>query len=292
MNKPFNNNKVYELLSLKNKTAVITGGTSGIGLAIADLFFKSDANIVIIGRDKQKGENALNKILSDYKGNNSQNKFKNRCIFFQCDVGIHAECKKTCEKILDVFPGVEILVLNASMEFTEEANKIEIKNWQKIMDVNISGSFYFFRYLADSMIKNSKGNVIFISSVVSRTGAGGGMHYSTSKAALIGMMARINYEFLSRGIRANMISPGIVDTPMLRKKYPDTEEINKMLSSQVPMGRIGTPYDIAKLALFLASDMSEYICGQDILIDGGRLYYRRPVSSQTAAGNKNFGNKV
>ena len=128
-----------------------------------------------------------------------------------------------------------------------------------------------------SMLENKKGNIIVIGSVVSRTGAGGGMHYAASKTALIGIVNRINYELLSKGIRANMISPGVIDTPMLRKKYPDTPEVNKKIIESIPFGRIGLPGDIADLALFLASDMSEYICGQDILVDGGRLLYRKPV---------------
>lgn len=279
-------------LDLKGKVSVITGGSSGIGLAIAKIFFENNADVVIIGRDKEKGIKAQEEILSikDKKKPQELNEkfltegsniYKNKCIFFQCDVGLHQQSKKTCQKILDTFKKVDILVLNASIEFTEEANNISYENWQKVMDVNINGAFYFIRYLIDSMLEDKKGNIILISSVASRTGAGGGMHYSVSKAALQGMMARINYEFLTKGIRANMISPGIIDTPMLRKKYPDTEEVNQMLAAQVPMGRIGKPDDVAKLALFLASDMSEYICGQDIVIDGGRLFFRRPATAAT-----------
>jgi 3-oxoacyl-[acyl-carrier protein] reductase len=126
------------------------------------------------------------------------------------------------------------------------------------------------------MLANRKGNIIVIGSVVSHTGAGGGMHYAVSKSALKGIMNRINYEFLGKGIRSNMISPGVIDTPMLRKKYPDKLEVNKKIIERIPSGRIGLPEDVAAAALFLASDETEYICGQDILVDGGRLYYYRP----------------
>ena len=258
-------------LDLSRKISVVTGGTSGIGLEIARTFCMHGSKTAIIGRDMDKGKSAETDINKNCSG-------KDFCLFYRCDVGNAEDVKKTCQDILSRFGRVDILVLNASTEFTESINEITLENWQEIMDVNVSGVFYFIRYLVDSMIENNKGNIIIIGSVASYTGAGGGMHYSTSKAAVKGIAARFNYELLSKGIRANVISPGVIDTPMLRKKYPDNEETNKMLASQVPLGRIGKPSDIANLALFLASDMSEYICGQDIIVDGGRMLYRRPVS--------------
>ncbi len=258
-------------LDLTGKISIVTGGTSGIGLEIARTFCIHGCKTAIIGRDTIKGKSAEISISKSCDK-------KDLCIFYKCDVGNVKEVKKTCQDILLKFGKVDILVLNASTEFTEPINEILLENWQKVIDVNVSGVFYFVRFLIDSMIKNGKGNIIIIGSVSAHTGSGGGIHYSTSKAAVKGISARINYELLSKGIRANVISPGLIDTPMLRKKYPDTEEINKMLTSQVPLGRIGKPSDIANLALFLASDMSEYICGQDIIVDGGRMLYRRPAN--------------
>lgn len=256
-------------LNLTDKISVVTGGTSGIGFEIAKNFCEHGSKTAIIGRDLTKGKTAETRI--------NKNCGNNYCLFYKCDVGNVKDVKKICKEILFKYKRVDILVLNASIEFTEPINKVKLENWQKVMDVNISGVFYFLRFLIDSMIKNNFGNIIIIGSVVSYTGAGGGIHYATSKAAMKGISARINYELLSKGIKANIISPGVIDTPMLRKKYPDNEETNKMLSSQIPFGRIGKPIDIANLALFLASDMSEYICGQDIIVDGGRMLHRTPV---------------
>jgi len=256
------------LLDLGGKTSLITGGTSGIGYAIAEKFCIHNCRTIITGRNADKGRNAEKNINTLLK--------KETCSFLQCDAGVAADAKKTCEGVISEYGKIDILVLNAAMEITESINEIKIANWQKIIDVNVNGVFYFIRFLIDSMLENKKGNIIIIGSVVSYTGAGGGMHYATSKAALKGISARINYELLLKGIRANIISPGVIDTPMLRKKYPDTREVNKKIISGIPAGRIGLPDDVANLALFLASDMSEYICGQDILIDGGRLFYRRP----------------
>ena len=263
-------------LDLKGRVSVITGGTAGIGLAIAKSFFTHDSSVIITGRDKEKGEAALEQIISLKTGYREISAQKQQAVFMQCDSGNHDEVKAACENIIKKFGKADILVLNAAMEHAEAINEVEPKTWQRMVDVNISGAFYFVRYLTSKMMEQGYGNIIMLSSVAKITGAGAGVHYPTTKAALSGLMARINYELLSKGIRSNMISPGMADTPMLRKKYPDTEEINKKLIEQVPAGWIAKPEEIANLALFLASDMSSYICGQDILIDGGRLYYRRP----------------
>lgn len=268
-------------LDLTGKISVVTGGTGGIGFAIARTFCIHNSRTTIIGRDIKKGKDAEKKINSMINDINSKNPEKssrgNICTFYRCDVGSSKDAENTCKKILKEFGRVDILVLNAATEFEEPINEIKIENWQRVFDVNVNGAFYFVRFLIDSMLENKKGNIIVIGSVVSQTGAGGGMHYTASKSALIGIVNRINYELLSKGIRANMISPGVIDTPMLRKKYPDTPEVNRKIIAGIPFGRIGLPDDIANLALFLASDMSGYICGQDILVDGGRLFYRRPV---------------
>jgi 3-oxoacyl-[acyl-carrier protein] reductase len=264
-----NKKEIIKDLDLTGKTSIVTGGTSGIGLAIAKSLCTHDCTTAIVARDKTRGEDAEGTINDATK--------KDLCSFHQCDVGIASQAEATCKNILKKFKKVDILVINAATEFEESINEIKIKNWQRVFDVNVNGAFYFIRYLIDSMLEHKKGNIIIIGSVVSHTGAGGGMHYAASKTALIGIVNRINYELLSKGIRANMISPGVIDTPMLRKKYPDTPEVNSKIIESIPFGRIGLPGDIADLALFLASDMSEYICGQDILVDGGRLLYRRPV---------------
>ncbi len=257
-------------LDLGGKVSVITGGTSGIGLEIVKTFNRNNSNIVFVGRNEKKGKE-ISESLDVPSGT--------RCIFMKCDVGEHKEVKETCEKIIGKFGKIDILVLNAGTEFSELVNEIKIENWKRVIDVNLGGPFYFIRYCAGSMMAQKKGNIIIVSSVVSLTGAGGGMHYTASKAGLNGIASRVNYELLPSGIRANIINPGVIDTPMLRKKYPDTEENNKMLAAQIPVGRIGVPADIANLALFFASDLSGYICGQEIFVDGGRTIFRRPPGS-------------
>ena len=124
------------------------------------------------------------------------------------------------------------------------------------------------------MLAQKKGNIIIIGSATVLTGSGGGIHYAATKVSQYGIMKGLSYELLSKGIRTNIITPHIIDTPMLRKRYPDTPEINTKLAKRVPLGRFGKPSDIANVALFLASEEAEYICGQEIIADGGAIYYR------------------
>lgn len=256
-----------DILDLEGKTAVITGGTSGIGKEIVRTFNSCKADTAFIGRDQKRGEEIEN-MLGKPKGPD--------ICFYRCDVGKENEVKDTCSNIVERFSKVDILVLNASIEFSEAIEETDTEHWRQVLDVNTSGSFYFIRFLVGEMIKRGKGNIIFISSAVTINGGGGGVHYAASKAALKGICNKINYELLPKGIRANMISPGVIDTPMLRKKHPDDEETNKRLALQIPAGRIGKPVDIAYAALFLASEHSSFICGQDIVMDGGRTVFRNP----------------
>ena len=255
---------------LSGKVAVVTGATKGIGLGITKTFAENGAKLALIGRNIKSGENALSEIKSISN---------NEARFYSCDVEQYCQVKKTCSKILSDFGRVDILVCNAGWTVKAPLKDMDIKVWDKAIAVNLNGVFYFIRSLINSMLDNKYGNIIIIGSSVTWNGAGGGLHYPATKAALTGIVKGLSYELLSQGIRANIITPALVDTPMLRERYPDDEKTNKMLAAQVPVGRIGKPEDIGNLALFLASDESEYIVGQEIVMDGGRILYKHPAGS-------------
>ena len=255
---------------LSGRTAVITGGNKGIGLGIAKALAGGGAETVIIGRDIKSGEKAV-KALKAISGE--------KTIFYRCDVGVYAEVKNTCDAILEEFKKVDILVCNAGWTTNAPLETMDIEVWDKAVAINLNGVFYFIRCLINQMLDNKYGNIIIVGSSVTHNGAGGGLHYPATKAALSGIIKGLSYEFLGRGIRANLISPSLIDTPMLRSRYPDNEKTNDMLKKQLPLGRIGTPEDMGNLALFLASDESGYIVGQEILADGGRMQYRHPKGS-------------
>ncbi|MFA7126174.1 MAG: SDR family oxidoreductase [Bacilli bacterium] len=255
-------------LDFSGKVIVITGGTKGIGLGIAKAFVEHGGQVAILGRNAEVGH----KVQDDF------NRKRKTCQFYQCDVTNVAMVTQTSQAIIETFGRVDSLILNAATEVASSAIvDTPVEDWRKLMATNVDGVFYVLKYILPAMIKQKSGSVIFISSVAANTGGGTAIPYPTSKAALHGMMARVNYDLLQQGIRANMISPGLVDTPLLRRKYPDTLATNTSLEAQIPMGRIGTPSDIANIALFLASELSAYVCGQDIIADGGRFKYRRSV---------------
>ena len=255
---------------LTDKVAVITGATKGIGLGIAKAFAENGAELALIGRDIKNGEKALLEI---------KDISKKKTMFYSCDVRKYIQVKNTCDRILSDFNRVDILVCNAGWTVKTPLEDMDIKVWDRAIAINLNGVFYFIRSLINSMLDNKYGNIIIVGSSVTWNGAGGGLHYPATKSALSGIVKGLSYEFLPRGIRANIISPALVDTPMLRERYPDDKSTNKMLASQVPLGRIGKPEDIGNLALFLASDESEYIVGQEILVDGGRILYKHPAGS-------------
>jgi len=256
--------------NLAGKVAVITGATKGIGLGIAKTFAENGAELALIGRNVKSGEKALSEI---------KNISKKKSMFYSCDVGKYIQVKKTCDRILSDFNKVDILACSAGWTVKAPLENMDIKIWDKAIAVNLNGVFYFIRSLINSMLDNKYGNIIIIGSSVTWNGAGGGLHYPATKAALSGIVRGLSYEYLSRGIRANIISPALIDTPMLRERYPDDKNTNKMLAAQVPIGRIGKPEDIGNLALFLASDESSYIVGQEIVADGGRILYKHPDGS-------------
>jgi 3-oxoacyl-[acyl-carrier protein] reductase len=255
---------------LSGRVAVITGATKGIGLGIAKTFAENGAELALIGRNIKSGKKALSEIKSISK---------NKASFYSCDVGQYSQVKKTCTKILKDFGKVDILVCNAGWTTRAPLKDMDIKVWDKAIAINLNGVFYFIRSFINSMLDNKYGNIIIIGSSVTWNGAGGGLHYPATKAALTGIMRGLSYELLPQGIRSNIISPSLTDTSMLRNRYPDDEKTNKMLAAQVPIGRIGKPEDIGNLALFLASDESSYIVGQEIVADGGRVLYKHPEGS-------------
>lgn len=257
-------------LDLTGRVSVITGATQGIGKSIAETLSWNGSDIAIIDINEKDGLEVRNLI---------RGKAKVRCEFYRCDVSKNEEVSIVCKNILSDFKKVDNLVLNAGFSIREDIMNINIESWNKIIEVNLNGSFYFILNLIKPMISQKKGSIVFIASSSATTGSGGGISYPASKAGVIGIAKAICYHCLQYGVRANVISPGAIATPLLRKKYPDTEEGNKKLADQVPLGRYGVPEDIANTALFLVSDMSDFICGQEILVDGGRTLYTHPAGS-------------
>jgi len=251
--------------NLTGKTTIVSGGASGIGRQVALTFAEHGSDIAIIDINEAEGNKVVSKIKERYK---------TRAIFFSCDISDYGMVKASCDKIIKEFKKIDNLVCTAGYGSKAPLENMDISEWKRSVEININGPFYIVRSLINNMLENKKANIILIGSATVLSGSGGGVHYSTTKVAQYGLMKGLSYEFLSSGIRTNIVTPHLIDTPMLRKRYPDTPENNKMLAERTAIGRIGKPEDIASTVLFLASDESGYICGTEILADGGAIYYK------------------
>ncbi len=261
---------IIDRLDLTDRVTIVTGGASGIGETTALTFAQHGSDTAIVDINDELGESLAEK---------TKEKYSRKCIYYNCDVANYEVVDSTCKKIIKEFGVVDNIVYCAGYGVRVPIVNMDIKHWNKALAVNLSGAFYFVKSLINHMLERKKGNIIIVGSSTTINGGGGGIHYAASKAGLIGIVKGLSYEVLTKGIRANLITPAVIDTPMLRKGYPDTDEVNKKLLAQIPLGRIGKPQDIANAALYLASDMSEYICGQEIIADGGRMLYRSPGES-------------
>lgn len=240
---------------LDGKKAVITGGTSGIGEAAAEIFAEEGAELIIVGRNADKG-NFLKEVL--------QNDGK-KADFFPCDISDEARVKELSDYIGWKWGGTDILFNNAGVLLPSlEIEKIPGEDWERTFHVNMDGMFYVTRNLKPYIFQ-SRGCIINNASIAGMHSyiAGKSYAYSASKAAVIQFTRQMAINYAAEGIRVNCICPGIIDTPILGDR--DRKEYAK----RIPMGMCGKPEDAAKAALFLASDMASYITGVVLPVDGG-----------------------
>ncbi|MFA6916628.1 MAG: 3-oxoacyl-ACP reductase FabG [Parachlamydiales bacterium] len=243
---------------LKGQDAIITGGTSGIGKAIAETFLQQGARVAIVGSNKEKGELAAKEL--------AQNCHEGQIYFYQIDVSNKESVDQGIKDILAKFGKVDILVNNAGITRDQLLMKMTEEDWDIIMDVNAKSCFFLSQALIRPMLKARQGRIINMSSIVGISGNAGQANYAASKAAIIGFTRALAKEVASRNILVNCIAPGFIQTPM-------THELNDLqketILAKIPLGRMGEASDIAQMALFLASPMAKYITGQVFVVDGG-----------------------
>jgi 3-oxoacyl-[acyl-carrier protein] reductase len=241
---------------LKGKVALITGGTAGIGKAIALLFAANGADVIILGTNQERAEQTVQEM-----GNGKH-------AYFLADVSKTGEIEAVVEKILKDWGKVDILVNNAGITKDNLLMKMSEADWDAVMAVNLKSVYNTCKALTRAMMKNRSGVILNITSVIGLTGNAGQANYAASKAGMVGFTKSIAKELASRGIRANCIAPGYIKTSMTEVLKP---EVKEAIIGEVPLGRIGEPNDIAQAALFLASDQACYITGQVLTVDGGMV---------------------
>jgi len=248
---------------LKNKNVLITGGTSGFGFAIADLFLLEGANVVITARRKEKGTNAENKLRSNTKGNIK---------YIQCDIINENEVKKLINKITFDYKKIDVLINNAGSMTLEEFENISEETWDRIMNVNLKGCFLITKHMVPFMIKNKKGSIINISSILGLVGKGYNPLYSASKGGVTLLSKSLALRYAKYNIKVNCICPGTIITELNRDRIDKSKDPKKALNdiiAEYPMGCLGEPIDVAYAALYLASDESKWVTGISLPVDGG-----------------------
>jgi len=244
---------------LENKTALITGATRGIGKGIAEVFAKQGANVAFTFNSSVEAAKELEKELESYgvkaKG-------------YQSNAAIFDAAQELAADVLKEFGSIDILINNAGITKDNLLMRISEDDFDKVIEVNLKSVFNLTKAVIRPMMKQRKGSIINMSSVVGLKGNAGQTNYAASKAGILGFSKSVALELGSRNIRCNVIAPGFIETEMTAKL---PEETVKEWRSSIPLKRGGTPEDIANACVFLASDMSSYITGQTLSVDGGML---------------------
>lgn len=245
---------------LQNQTAIVTGGTAGIGKAIALKFAEAGAKVAIMGTNAERGAEVVEEIRALSGGDNA--------IFLQVDIGSTAQVDAAIKKVLEQFQQVDILVNNAGITCDQLIMKMTEEEWDRVMTVNVKSCYNTAHALVRPMMRARKGKIINVSSVVGLTGNPGQVNYAASKAAIIGFTKALALELASRSICVNCIAPGFIETNMTEVM---TDSQKEATLAKIPLGKMGKPEDIANTALFLASNLSDYITGQVFTVDGGMV---------------------
>jgi 3-oxoacyl-[acyl-carrier protein] reductase len=245
------------LMRFGNQVAVVTGAGRGIGHAIAVRLANEGARVACVSRTEANAKKTADEI------NATRSDAANA---YAVDVADHAAVQKIGAQILDNFGRIDILVNNAGVTRDGLAMRMSSQDWDVVINTNLRGAFSFTQSIVRSMIKQRRGRIINISSVIGLIGNAGQTNYAASKAGLIGLTKSLARELASRNITVNAVAPGFITTDMTAGL---SEEIKNSIHAKIPLGRTGTPEDIASAVAFLASAEANYITGQVLCVDGG-----------------------
>ena len=240
------------MINFKNKKILVTGATGGIGKALVQKFVSLEGNVLATGTKTEK----LDALKKEFPNIN----------VLKFDISDHSKIEEFIENVSSQLVGLDILVNNAGINMDNLSLRMKDDEWKKVIDLNLGSTFFLCKYGIKKMLKNKYGRIVNITSVVGHTGNLGQSNYAASKAAIIGMSKSLAIEYAKKNITINCVSPGFIQSKMTDNIV---ESIKAVLTSRIPMAKLGKGEDVANTVAFLSSDAASYITGQTIHVNGG-----------------------
>ena len=240
------------MIDFINKKILITGATGAIGRSLVEKFVSLQGNVLATGTKSEK----LDLLKKNFPKIN----------ILKFDISEHSKIEEFIENVSSQLVGLDILVNNAGINMDNLSLRMKDEEWQKVINVNLSSTFFLCKYAIKKMLKNKYGRIVNITSIVGHTGNLGQTNYAASKAGIIGMSKSLAAEYAKKNITINCVSPGFIQSNMTDKIV---ESIKAVLTSRIPMSKLGTGEDVANTVAFLSSDAASYITGETIHVNGG-----------------------
>ncbi len=240
------------MINFKNKNILVTGATGGIGNSIVHKFVSLNGNVLATGTNLKK----LDYLKKSYPSIKTKS----------CDISQHDNLENFIEEVNSEMTKIDILINNAGITIDNLTIRMKHEEWQKVIDINLSSTFYLCKYAIKKMLRNKFGRIINITSIVGHTGNLGQSNYTASKAGIIAMSKSLAIEYAKKNININCVSPGFINSEMT-EKIP--ENIKKDLLSKIPLNRMGSGEDVSNAVAYLASESASYITGETIHVNGG-----------------------
>ena len=240
------------MINFKNKKILVTGATGGIGKTLVQKFVSLEGNVLATGTKTEK----LDALKKEFPNIN----------ILKFDISDHSKIEEFIENVASQLVGLDILVNNAGINMDNLSLRMKDDEWKKVIDLNLGSTFFLCKYGIKKMLKNKYGRIVNITSVVGHTGNLGQSNYAASKAAIVGMSKSLAIEYAKKNITINCVSPGFIQSKMTEGIV---ESIKAVLTSRIPMAKLGKGEDVANTVAFLSSDAASYITGQTIHVNGG-----------------------